>query len=214
MWRVFRYSTPAITMNKNMRWCSTNNANNEGDVPVLSPEIRSKLTCHSYFKMFDQPVAVRPDAAWFKHTTQAYRHLQGMCHPDVSPDDNDVSTRLNAAYETLKHPVLRCRYILQTEGGVNTNSDEGGEKVVMTQSFLMEMFEHNMAVAEFASGERNEIKDVLTEMKSKLEELLVAAERTYEAKDWAAMSRVVAEMTYVQTLIEKISDAQLKRDLS
>jgi len=75
----------------------------------------------NYFELFGLPVGFEIDA---KALTERYRDLQRALHPDRFANAPDQERRLslqqaaqvNSAYETLRDPLSRARYLLQLQG--------------------------------------------------------------------------------------------------
>ena len=75
----------------------------------------------NHFELFGLPTSFRIDA---DALDRAYRALQAEVHPDRHAGASDVerriamqtSTRVNAAYQALKDPIERARYLLELRG--------------------------------------------------------------------------------------------------
>lgn len=75
----------------------------------------------NHFELFGLPTSFRIDA---DALDRAYRTLQAEVHPDRHARASDVerriamqtSTRVNAAYQALKDPIERARYLLELRG--------------------------------------------------------------------------------------------------
>jgi molecular chaperone HscB len=75
----------------------------------------------NHFELFGLPTTFRLDA---DALDRAYRALQGEVHPDRHAGGSDVdrrtamqsSTRVNEAYQALKDPIERARYLLALRG--------------------------------------------------------------------------------------------------
>jgi molecular chaperone HscB len=104
----------------------------------------------NYFEVFDLPKLLGIDPGMLE---KKFHELSRKYHPDYfttgSAEDKQkalaMTSLLNDAYRTLRHPVRRVEYLLELEG---FKSD--GSKV--PKSFLMEMFEINEQVEEVKSG--------------------------------------------------------------
>ena len=104
----------------------------------------------NYFEVFDLPKILGIDPGMLE---KKFHELSRKFHPDYfttgSTEDQQkaltMTSLLNDAYRTLRHPVRRVEYLLELEG---FKSD--GSKV--PKSFLMEMFEINEQVEEVKSG--------------------------------------------------------------
>ena len=75
----------------------------------------------NHFELFGLPATFRIDA---DALDEAYRALQGEVHPDRHAGGSDTdrrlalqsSTRVNEAYQALKDPIERARYLLELRG--------------------------------------------------------------------------------------------------
>ena len=105
-----------------------------------------------YFALFGLPVGFPVDR---ERLADAYRALQGVVHPDRFAAGSDqerrlsmqVSTRVNEAFQTLKDPLSRARYLLILHTG-----DPGSDHdTTCDAAFLMEQMELREALAEARS---------------------------------------------------------------
>ncbi|HEY5603707.1 MAG TPA: Fe-S protein assembly co-chaperone HscB [Gammaproteobacteria bacterium] len=93
----------------------------------------------NYFELFNLPAAYDLDLT---ELSTRYRKLQATVHPDKFANATDLERRLsmqqsaliNEAYQTLKNPLLRARYMLQLKG-VDLSSESS---VNMDSEFLMQ----------------------------------------------------------------------------
>ena len=174
------------------------------------PIDRATASACDYFALLHvPPCAAPPTPDWRKALTKRYHECQGQCHPDVSTEDNDLSARLNAAFECLKDPLLRSRYLLTLQG-VKTNPDTGGIAVKLPGGFLMEMLSLNEAIME---GEGKELAAVRREAEGKFSAKLIEVEASYQSKEWDVMAVRVAELGYIQSALRRISDVELDNSL-
>lgn len=96
----------------------------------------------NYFELFGLPVAFDVPAAAL---IERYRQLQQTVHPDRFANASDQerrlsmqqATRINEAYQALKDPLARARYLLELQG---VHWDDERETVVAPE-FLMEQME-------------------------------------------------------------------------
>jgi len=80
-----------------------------------------QLFTKDFFELFNLPVSFDIDAS---QLTERYRALQSSIHPDRFAAASDQERRLsvqmaahiNEAYQTLKQPLSRARYLLQQVG--------------------------------------------------------------------------------------------------
>ena len=122
----------------------------------------------SHFELFGLPAAFSIDLAALD---QAYRRLQAEVHPDRFAAASDaerlqslqMATRVNEAYQTLKNPVSRARYLLQLRG-VDTQEESN---TAMPVDFLMQQMVWRESL--------EEAQDSITALESLDRELRAAA---------------------------------------
>ncbi len=96
----------------------------------------------NYFELFQMPPHFRLDLG---QLDRHYRELQTLVHPDKSAHLSDAERRLslqwatlaNEAYQTLKRPLERARYLLKIRG-VDTREEDNTQ---MPKEFLLEQIE-------------------------------------------------------------------------
>ena len=101
----------------------------------------------NYFEIFALPQSYSVDRAALD---ERYRKLQQTVHPDRFATATDQERRIsmqqtaliNEAYETLKDPVLRGRYLLELDGHVI----EDDRSMTGDPAFLMEQIELHLTV--------------------------------------------------------------------
>lgn len=136
-----------------------------------------------YFDLFGLPATYQIDISAL---TKRYKELQHTIHPDkfVSASENDkglsirLTAHVNDAYETLKDPLIRARYLLQARG---VDMDE--EKSNLSPEFLGEQLEMREQLEEIHDSEtplddmvsiRNTIEKRINHLKDRLQELFTA----------------------------------------
>ncbi len=106
----------------------------------------------NHFELFGLPTGYRIDTELL---AERYRGLQHALHPDRYAASGDrekrlsmqASTHVNEAFQTLKDPVERARYLLSLHiGGVGGESETTGD-----MAFLMEQIELREAISEVKS---------------------------------------------------------------
>ena len=103
----------------------------------------------SYFELFDLPVRFAVDGEALE---TAYRKVQAEVHPDrfaSAPEAErrralELATEANEAFQTLRSPVARARYLLQLRG-IDTQEETN---TAMPVDFLMAQMEWREAVAD------------------------------------------------------------------
>ena len=107
------------------------------------------VSSQNHFDIFGLPVAFDIDIAAL---AERYRELQRVAHPDRFANASDRERReavqqaanINEAYQTLKSPLQRARYILQLKG---IRFDDEKDTSYDT-AFLMEQIELREVLAE------------------------------------------------------------------
>jgi molecular chaperone HscB len=96
----------------------------------------------NYFELFGLPVGFELDEQLL---AERFRHLQSELHPDRYANASDQERRLsvqgasliNQAYQTLRIPLERAKYLLQLKG-IDTDS---GQDMSSDPMFLMQQIE-------------------------------------------------------------------------
>lgn len=109
----------------------------------------SHHTTHNHFQLFDLPVQFDLD---LDQLNQRYRKVQSEVHPDRFAAASAVerlksmqlATLANEAYQTLKQPTARARYLLQLQG-IDTQEESN---TAMPTDFLMLQMEWREALEE------------------------------------------------------------------
>jgi len=109
----------------------------------------TSVSSRNYFEIFDLPVAFELDSA---SLAERYRQLQRAVHPDRFANATDrerrdamqMAANINEAFQTLKSPLQRARYMLQLKG---VDFDDQKD-TSFDAEFLMEQIELREALAE------------------------------------------------------------------
>ncbi|MEM5439202.1 Fe-S protein assembly co-chaperone HscB [Paraburkholderia diazotrophica] len=116
----------------------------------------------SHFKLFDLPEQFALDASALDH---AYRTVQTQVHPDRFAAAGDAqkriamqwATRTNEAYQTLRDPLRRARYLLSLRG-----VDVGAENnTAMEPAFLMQQMEWRESIEDASTAKNVDALDAL-----------------------------------------------------
>ncbi len=107
----------------------------------------------NHFDLFALPMAFAIDA---DRLDQAYRGIQAEIHPDKFAHAGDAeqrlsmqwSTRVNEAYQTLRKPFERARYLLELNGIDAMDA----KNTSMPADFLMQQMEWREALMEARAG--------------------------------------------------------------
>lgn len=139
----------------------------------------------NHFELFQLPPQFNIDLA---QLDKAYREVQSQVHPDKFVNANDAekrvamqwATRANEAYQTLKKPLARAKYLCELQG-VDLQTESNTQ---MPTAFLMQQMEWREAFDE-ARAEQNlaqldqlesELRQALKQQLSKVGQLLDAGE--------------------------------------
>jgi len=157
----------------------------------------------NHFELFGLPVSYRVNGDLL---AERYRALQQALHPDcyVAAGDRErrlsmqASTRVNEAFQTLKDPLARARYLLSLHTG--DRSDE--QAPTQDTAFLMEQMELREALAQIrdrpdpvtAVGEiLNRLADHSRKLGGELEALLDAP----STQDLEAARELVRKLQFI-----------------
>ncbi len=157
----------------------------------------------NHFELFGLPVSYRVDSALL---AERYRALQQTLHPDryAAAGDRErrlsmqASIRVNEAFETIKDPLARARYLLSLYTG------DHGDKQESTQdaAFLMEQMELREALAQVKEQSDpmaavGEILDRLTDHSGRLVGELETLLETPSAQDLEAAWGLVRKLQFI-----------------
>ena len=165
---------------------------------------------HNHFQLFGLAQSYQIDTA---QLDQQYRALQALVHPDKSAHLPDAEQRLamqratlvNEAYQALRNPLRRARYLLSLHG-VDIQEENN---TVMPLEFLTAQMEWREAVSE-ARQARDEA--ALAQLEARLQrearelEAQLAVKIDAE-KDYAAAAGSVRELRFMEKLAEEIHAA-------
>lgn len=174
---------------------------------MQSPSFDSR---HNHFQLFGLAQSYQIDIA---QLDQQYRALQAQVHPDKSAHLPDAEQRMamqratlvNEAYQTLRSPLRRARYLLSLYG-VDTQEENN---TVMPLDFLMVQMEWREAVVEAQQAKDAAALDKLeAQMKRETRELEAQLAVKIDAeKDYAAAAGVVRKLRFMEKLAEEIHAA-------
>lgn len=142
-----------------------------------------------------------------------YRDVQAQVHPDRFTGAGDAERRLsmqwsthaNEAYQTLKKPLERARYLLHLAG----HDIQAENNTAMPADFLMEQMEWREAVMEARNGgDHHELERLHNRLRGEIHgrysELEVLLD---DAGDLAGASDRVRRLMFLEKLLHEIDDA-------
>ncbi len=170
----------------------------------------------THFQLFGLAAIFQLDAAQLEQT---FRALQAQVHPDKSAHLSDSeqrlamqrSTMVNEAYQTLKSPIRRARYLLSLQG-VDTQEETN---TAMPIDFLMAQMEWREAVIE---AQQAHDVDALGQLESRMKRETRELESQLSDKidpeqDSASAAGLVRKLRFMEKLAEEIHAAYDEIDL-
>jgi molecular chaperone HscB len=164
----------------------------------------------NYFQLFAQDVLFRINVA---QLDQSYRTLQAQVHPDkhvhLSATEQRVamqgSTQVNEAYQTLRNPLRRARYLLSLQS-IDTEEETN---TAMPADFLMAQMEWREAIDEATQDRAVSVLDTLTtklqqETQTLETQLAVMIDDEHHYQDAAVLVR---KLHFLQKLAEALHSA-------
>ncbi len=168
----------------------------------------------NYFELFGLSEVFEIDTAQLQSSQQ---RLQASFHPDRFAGSSEQQKRLsvqtaawiNQAFETLRDPVKRARYLLQLNGAelpddAATTSDT---------EFLMEQMELREQVESCRSGENalERCEQIENRLRQRAAELGTEFVAQLEQEDYAAALNSSLKMQFIQRIQQQL--AEIKFDL-
>ena len=164
----------------------------------------------NHFQLFGLAQSYQLDS---NQLERQYRELQTLVHPDKHAHLPDMEQRVamqratlvNEAYQTLRSPLRRARYLL-TLHGVDTQEETN---TAMPVDFLMAQLEWREAVAEAQQARDgaalDELETRLHRETAELEALL--AVKIDSEQDYPAAAGLVRKLRFMEKLAEEIHAA-------
>ncbi|MCL2524101.1 MAG: Fe-S protein assembly co-chaperone HscB [Betaproteobacteria bacterium] len=163
-----------------------------------------------FFSLFELPRAFRLSVA---ELDSRFRDVQAQVHPDRfanAPESErrlsmQWATRANEAYQTLKKPLARGRYLLELNG----HDVEAENNTAMPADFLLEQMEWREAVMEArAGGDHHELERLHNRLRGDIagryDELGYLLD---EAADFPLAADRVRRLMFLEKLLSEIDDA-------
>ncbi|MEM5385386.1 Fe-S protein assembly co-chaperone HscB [Paraburkholderia phymatum] len=166
----------------------------------------------SHFKLFDLPEQFALDASALDH---AYRTVQAQVHPDRFAAAGDAqkriamqwATRTNEAYQTLRDPLRRARYLLSLRG-----VDVGAENnTAMEAAFLMQQMEWRESI-EDASAAKNvgALDALLAELRDEEKARFAKLSALLDSGSNQAAGEAVRQLMFIERVASEIG-TQIER---
>ncbi|MDH5511896.1 MAG: co-chaperone HscB [Gammaproteobacteria bacterium] len=168
----------------------------------------------NHFELFGLPVSFDVDA---DDLTSRYRELQRRVHPDKFANAPDQDRRLslqltalvNEAFQTLKDPVRRGRYLLGLRG-----VDMGEETdTAMDPAFLMEQMElrENLEEIRQADNPGKQLAELTNRIERRLQEKIGLLRHALDRDSPAEISHarnLVREMQFLKKMHHEIENLE------
>ncbi len=160
----------------------------------------------NHFELFQLPQTFTLDLSQLESN---YRKLQAEVHPDrfvnASPAERmqsmQVATLANEAYQTLKHPTARARYLLQLQG-VDTEDENN---TAMPADFLMAQMEWREAMEDAKYAKDVAALDhLLADMRSQAQALQQTLENTLSSQP-AQAALTVRKLRFIDKVSEDVN---------
>lgn len=163
-----------------------------------------------HFTLFGLPRAQSLD---LENLESCFRAVQAKVHPDKHAHATDAdrrlamqwATRVNEAFQTLKSPGRRARYLL----GLLGHDPQIESNTAMPAEFLISQMEMREAVMEArAAVDEAGLEDVRTRLLREIrDEYARLAELIDIARDYAAAASLVRQLMFQEKLLNEIDDA-------
>jgi molecular chaperone HscB len=141
-----------------------------------------------------------------------YRDIQAQVHPDRFANSGDAERRLsmqwathaNEAYQTLKKPLERAKYLLHLTG----HDIQAESNTAMPADFLMEQMEWREAVMEARNGgDHHELERLHNRLRGDIVARYEELGDLFAAGDHTLATDRVRRLMFLEKLLYEIDDA-------
>lgn len=163
-----------------------------------------------FFSLFGLPRRFALDVADLSHR---YREVQNEVHPDRFAGGSDTERRLsmqwathaNEAFQTLKKPLERAKYLLHLAG----HDVQAESNTAMPADFLMAQMEWREAVGEAKAGrDHHELEHLHHRLSGEMGERYAELGELLDAQqDYAQATDRVRRLMFMEKLLHEIDDA-------
>jgi molecular chaperone HscB len=163
----------------------------------------------NHFALFQLPQRFAID---MKALEQAYHQVQGQAHPDKFAHASDAekrvamqwATRANEAYQTLKNPLRRARYLCELHGvDLQTESNTS-----MAPTFLMQQMEWRETLDDAKAGKDiDALEQLNSELTSEKKAEVARIEKLLDADDYIQAAQLVRQLMFLDKFGDEIGDA-------
>ncbi|HBC55809.1 MAG TPA: Fe-S protein assembly co-chaperone HscB [Gammaproteobacteria bacterium] len=164
----------------------------------------------NYFELFKLPADFSLDLVDLK---KRYLRLQSVVHPDKLAHRSELERRralqqatlINDAYQTLKSPLLRAKYLLEFKLG-EVNWEQGGE---LSMAFLTEQIQWREAIA--AADSMAALEDLKERVKQQCQQLETELAQHFKVANIVRES-AIATINQLQFMYKLLEEIQLRSD--
>ncbi|MDQ2990019.1 MAG: Fe-S protein assembly co-chaperone HscB [Pseudomonadota bacterium] len=163
----------------------------------------------NHFDLFNLPARFTIDMGALD---AAYRDVQGQVHPDRFVNATDAekrvamqwATRANEAYQTLKNPQKRARYLCELNGvDLQTESN-----TAMPMAFLMQQMDWREELGEARAHKNVDALEALDEqVKAERKTRLDVVGRELDAGDYETAAQGVRALMFLEKFGEEVHHA-------
>ncbi len=141
-----------------------------------------------------------------------YRDILAQVHPDKFANAGDAERRLsmqwathaNEAYQTLKKPLERAKYLLHLAG----HDVQAESNTAMPTDFLMEQMEWREAVMEARTGgDHHELERLHNRLRGDIEARHEELGQLFDQGEYALATDRVRRLMFLEKLLYEIDDA-------
>jgi len=165
----------------------------------------------NYFEIFDLPTSYDIDLT---ELSTRYRKLQTAVHPDKFANASDLERRIsmqqsaliNEAYQTLKSPLSRARYMLQLKGIDLTNESS----VNMDSEFLMQQMRLREALEQVRDAQDPEAKllVIAKEIEQAIAEQITVVTRLFKEDNADQLAKIADYVRRMQFMVKLQQEAE------
>ena len=156
----------------------------------------------NYFELFNLPEKFQIDSVKLQEN---YRSIQKEIHPDrfATSTENEKtqsmikSTQVNDAYQTLKSPTKRAKYILSLHKSV--------EKITLPPDFLMQQMEWEEHLEDIEKNNKELDQFKLAINKKYKEYSLLLSKQIDNDQNWNEAAITIDKLYFVEKLLHKIN---------
>jgi molecular chaperone HscB len=160
----------------------------------------------NHFELFNLPASFDIDMTALD---TAYRDVQGRVHPDRFVNAGDTerrvamqwATRANEAYQTLKNPLKRARYLVELNGiDLQTESN-----TAMPMDFLMQQMEWREALGDArAAKDAGALDEIDAQLKRERKDRLAKIGRELDAGQYEQAGQDIRALMFIEKFGDEV----------